>query len=224
MTGFRTSFIASIILFSLAGMGCKDKVHDENQALWRQNRELQAKVRETEAQRDSRVDPSQLTAAQQQLQAKDAQIAQLESQLRQPQPGAQTDPALQGIEVTRDEKAGTLTVNIPGDVLFPSGKADLKDTSKSTLNKIIAAVKKDYPGKRIIVQGYTDTDPITRTKDKWKDNLDLSAERARSVAQYLVSQGIASKGGVGLQAYGDTEPKATKDRSRRVEIVVATRD
>ena len=31
----------------------------------------------------------------------------------------------------------------------------------------------------MIVKGYTDTDPISRTKDKYKDNLDLSAERAR---------------------------------------------
>ena len=37
---------------------------------------------------------------------------------------------------------GTLTVNVPGDVLFASGKADLKDTAKSTLSKIANAAKK----------------------------------------------------------------------------------
>ena len=72
------------------------------------------------------------------------------------------------------------------------------------------------------MQGYTDTDPITRTKEMWKDNLDLSAARARTVAQYLASQGIATHE-IGLQAFGDTMPKNSKDRSRRVEIVVQTR-
>ena len=72
------------------------------------------------------------------------------------------------------------------------------------------------------MRGYTDVDPISKTKDKWEDNLDLSAGRARSVASFLVSQGIAARE-VGLQAYGDTLPRGSKDRSRRVEIVVATR-
>ena len=56
----------------------------------------------------------------------------------------------------------------PGDVLFAPGKADLKESAKATLNKIANAVKKDYGGKRLLVQGYTDRDPIARTKDKWE--------------------------------------------------------
>jgi len=153
------------------------------------------------------------------------QNRELQSQLRTPTPAqAQTQtPAetngLSGIEVTRDDKAGTITVNLPGDVLFQSGRADLKESAKGTLNKVCTAIKKDYPGKKIIVRGYTDTDPISRTKDKWQDNLDLSAARARTVAQYLVQQGVAK---VGTQAFGDTMPRGNKDRSRRVEVVVAT--
>ena len=86
--------------------------------------------------------------------------------------------SLAGIEVTKDEKAGTVTVNVPGDVLFLSGQAELKESAKGTLNKVVSALKKDYAGKHILVQGYTDKDPISRTKDKWTDNLDLSAARA----------------------------------------------
>ena len=78
-------------------------------------------------------------------------------------------------------------------------------------------------GKKVLIQGYTDRDPISKTKDKWEDNLDLSAARARAVATYLTSQGIDMKK-VGLQAFGDTVPKSTKDRSRRVEIVVSIRE
>jgi flagellar motor protein MotB len=222
MIRLRTGLLISLLC--VAGVGCQNKVQDENTALWRQNRELQARNRELEGERDARVDPSQVTQLQSQLSQKDQQIADLQSQLRQPTPG-NTAPVsdLAGIEVTKDEKAGTVTVNLPGDVLFPSGQAELKESAKVTLTKVATAIKKDYGGKKLLVQGYTDKDPISRTKDKWADNLDLSAARARAVATFLSTQGVDTKK-VGLQAYGDTVPKASKDRSRRVEIVVLTRD
>ncbi len=223
MMRFRMSLLLALV--GLAGMGCQSKLQDENTALWRQNRELQARNRDLEAQRDARADPSQVQQLQSQLSQRDQQISDLQNQLRAPQPGASapTNDSLAGIEVTRDEKAGTLTVNLPGDVLFPAGQAELKESAKVTLNKVASAIKKDYGSKKLIVQGYTDKDPISRTKDKWTDNLDLSAARARAVATYLGSQGVDTKK-LGLQAYGDTSPKTSKEQSRRVEIVVLTRD
>ena len=214
-----------ISLLCIAGVGCQNKVQDENTALWRQNRELQTRNRQLESERDARADPTQVTQLQSQLSQKDQQIADLQNQLRAPQPGntAPVNDSLAGIEVTKDEKAGTVTVNLPGDVLFLSGQAELKESAKVTLTKVATAIKKDYGGKKLLVQGYTDKDPISRTKDKWADNLDLSAARARAVAAFLSTQGVDTKK-VGLQAYGDTVPKSSKDRSRRVEIVVLTRD
>jgi chemotaxis protein MotB len=223
MIRVRTGLLIGLLCIS--GFGCQNKLQDENAGLWKQNRELQAKLRDAESQRDARPDQSQYAQLQGQLAQRDQQIADLQNQLRTPQPGAAApvNESLAGIEVTRDDRAGTLTVNVPGDVLFPSGQAELKESAKATLNKVASAIKKDYAGKKILIQGYTDPDPISRTKDKWKDNLDLSAARARAVANYLSSQGIDTKK-VGLQAYGDTVPKNSKDRSRRVEIVVSTRD
>jgi flagellar motor protein MotB len=223
MIRVRTGLVVGLLCIS--GFGCQNKLQDENTGLWKQNRELQAKLRDAESQRDARPDQTQYAQLQGQLAQRDQQIADLQNQLRAPQPGASApvNESLAGIEVTRDDRAGTLTVNVPGDVLFPSGQAELKESAKATLNKVASAIKKDYGGKKILIQGYTDPDPISRTKDKWKDNLDLSAARARAVANYLSQQGIDTKK-VGLQAYGDTVPKNSKDRSRRVEIVVSTRD
>lgn len=212
-------------ILGLAGMtsvGCQNKLHDENVALHRQNRELQAKLIDTENQLRQAPDPSQLAAMQQEIAARDAQIAQLQQQLRQPAPGQAPDNSLEGIEVTRDERAGTVTVNLPGDVLFDSGKADLKPSARSTLNKVVSAINKQYPGKKVLVNGYTDTDPISKTKDKWEDNLDLSAARARAVSKYLIEQGLDPKL-VGLRAFGDTAPRGSKSSSRRVEVVVSAR-
>jgi chemotaxis protein MotB len=215
---------AFVVLGSLTAVGCQNKVHEENKMLWSQNRELQGKLDDAENRARSAPDPAMVAQLQQELASRDQQISQLQAQLRQPQPGqASESSSLAGIEVTRDDRAGTLTVNLPGDVLFASGQAVLKDSAKATLNKVASAIRKDYAGKRIFVDGHTDGDPVTRTKDKWQDNLDLSAERARVVAQYLASQGIQSNL-IGTRAFGPTKPKSSKAASRRVEIVVATRD
>jgi flagellar motor protein MotB len=206
-------------LLGLSAIGCQNKVHDENIALHRQNQELQTKNTQLNDELGRRPDPAQLATMQQELAAKDAKIAELQEQLRRPAPGQVQDNSLQGIEVTKD-KYGTVTVNLPGDVLFDSGKADLKSSAKTTLSKVASAIKKEYPNKRILVNGYTDTDPISRSKDKWEDNLDLSAARARTVAKYLTEQGIDPKL-VGPRAFGDTSPRGNKSSSRRVEVVVS---
>lgn len=212
--------LAAIVFISA---GCQEKaLKAENVELRQENRNLQTKLSDTETRLRSAPDPNQLTAMQQELASRDAQIAQLQSQLRQPTPGQASPSGLEGIEVTRDDAAGTITVNLPGDVLFASGEAELRPAAKTTLSKVVAAIKRDYPGKKVLVDGYTDTDPITRTKDKWEDNLDLSAARARSVAKYLVEQGLASQQ-VRPRAFGDTRPRTSKASSRRVEVVVSAR-
>jgi outer membrane protein OmpA-like peptidoglycan-associated protein len=211
-------------MVSLVAVGCQNKLRDENLAFRKQNLELQ---QQNDQLRANQADPNQVASLQSQIAERDAKINDLQSQLRQPPPpqaGVPTETAsdLAGIEVTRDVRAGTVTVNLPGDVLFLSGKADLKESAKSTLNKVVHAIQKDYSGKMIYVDGYADTDPVNKTKDKWKDNLDLSAARARTVAQYLETRGISSTHVI-PRGMNTSNPKRTKDASRRVEIVVATR-
>lgn len=214
--------VCTLALIGIIATGCQSKdMKAENIELRQENRNLQAKLSDTETRLKSAPDPSQLSAMQQELTNRDAQIAQLQSQLRQPTAG-QTPSGLEGIEVTRDNAAGTVTVNLPGDVLFSSGEAELRPAAKTTLAKVVAALKRDYPGKKVLVDGYTDTDPISRTKDKFKDNLDLSAARARAVQQFLIEQGLTASQ-VGVRAFGDTRPRSSKSASRRVEVVVSAR-
>jgi len=213
---------AMAVLCCIAATGCQNKLQDENLSLWQQNRELQSQLTDANSRLRTAPDPAQLASMQTEIAQRDAQIADLKTQLQKPAPGAAPDPGLAGIEVTRDEKAGTMTVTLPGDVLFAPGKTDLKESAKATLDKVIDAVDKDYAGKKILVDGYTDSDPINKSKDKWVDNLDLSAARARAVTTYLVSQGLSSRI-VSPRAFGSTNPKSSKAASRRVEIVVATR-
>lgn len=216
MLALRIGSVAVGMLCLLA-VGCQNKVADENKRLWQQNRELQSRLSESEARLRSAPDPSQIASMQQEIASRDQKIAELEASLRQPTTGS--DPGIAGIETSYDPAAGTMTVNLPGDVLFDSGKATLKPSSKATLDKIVGALKSDYAGKQVFVDGHTDADPINKTKGQWEDNLDLSANRAMAVARYLTAQGVDADL-VAIRGFGEHHPKGSKAQSRRVEIVV----
>jgi len=216
-----TVLLGAITLF--AG-GCQNKLQDENTALYDQNKKLQsdlddarARLSDTEGKLAKAPDPSSVSQMQ-------SRIAELEAQLKQAPPTAgggagSNDPAMAGIEATYDKARGTLTVNLPGEVLFEPGKAVLKASAHTTLDKIAAAIKKDYSAKTLYIDGHTDSDPITRTKDTWEDNWDLAAARANSVRRYLSSHGVNEKV-MNHRAFGPNRPKGGKPQSRRVEIVV----
>ena len=221
MGAVRNGLIVAVI--AIAAAGCQNKLAKENRALWEQNREQQSKIDAMASAPAPQPDQAQVATLQGEVAQRDARIAELEAQLREPTPGQANDPQIAGIETSFDQATGNMTVNIPGDVLFDAGRASLKDSSQATLAKIAAAIKRDYPGKHVFVDGHTDSDPIAKTKGMWSDNLDLSAERARSVAKFLTSRGGLPAKDVDTRAFGSTQPKKTKEASRRVEIVVATR-
>jgi flagellar motor protein MotB len=218
----RMTWMCVLPVLMLGAMGCQSKLADENRDLRNQNIELQEALRKRDSDLAARPDAADFAAMQAQLAQRDQQINDLNARLNAPPPAeAPKDETASfgGISVTRDDK-GNITVAVPGDVLFASGDASVKSTAKTTLDRIVAIIKKDFPGKKVIVDGHSDSDPIVATKDKWKDNLDLSAARARSVADYLTSAGGLPKKQVSLRAFSDTAPKSTPAKSRRVEIVV----
>jgi outer membrane protein OmpA-like peptidoglycan-associated protein len=206
--------------------GCTDV---EKQGLIKQNKELQArnddlaaKNAELSSRAQTPPDSTQLSQLQNEIANRDQQIKDLQAQLRQPTPGAGAQPGIEGIETTYDAHAGTMTVDLPGDVLFSSGQDELKSSAKATLDKIASALKKDYAGKNVRVEGHSDTDPISKTKDKYVDNLDLSLNRAAAVTRYLESKGVSPKL-ITTSGFGPTHPKGNKAASRRVEIVVVVK-
>ncbi|MFM7479690.1 MAG: flagellar motor protein MotB, partial [Planctomycetota bacterium] len=126
--------------------------------------------------------------------------------------------AFAGIEgVTATGQGADIHVSIEGDVLFDSGKDSVKQGAKKSLDKIIGILKDNYSTKSIDVAGFTDTDPIKFSPHK--DNYYLGFARAYAVREYLISKGIDGKR-VSLSSFGPDQPRDTKSKSRRVEIVV----
>jgi chemotaxis protein MotB len=129
-------------------------------------------------------------------------------------------------DVKFDPAAGTITVTLANTILFDSGKATLKSATSKELDHILAVLKEKYSGKQVDVVGHTDTEPIK--KSSWKDNWELSAQRALSVTRYLIDHGIPDKQ-VQASGCGSARPVASnstadgKSKNRRVEIVVYLR-
>ena len=130
------------------------------------------------------------------------------------------------MDVTFDPAAGTITVTLPNAILFSPGKASLKKASVAELDHVRSVLQQRYQSRNIDVVGHTDSDPIR--KSKWKDNWQLSAERALTVLRYMTKQGIQAER-IRAVASGASRPIASnstssgKAKNRRVEIVVHMR-
>jgi flagellar motor protein MotB len=116
-----------------------------------------------------------------------------------------------------ENRGGNMVAELAGDVTFGSGSADLTSAAKKKLDGIASEIKRKYSGNSIEVQGYSDKNPIK--KSKWGSNEALSQARAESVERYLVSKGI-SNGRISAVGYGSTKLRSTDAKSRRVEIVI----
>jgi outer membrane protein OmpA-like peptidoglycan-associated protein len=105
------------------------------------------------------------------------------------------------------------------DVLFDTGKADLKPTARERLAKV-AGILISYPDIHVEVDGFTDSTGSLEFNER------LSQERADSVRNYLTGQGVNSST-ITTQGFGPNNPIASnstaagRQQNRRVELVVS---
>ena len=122
-----------------------------------------------------------------------------------------------GVDVT-DVDGNAILVNLPDGVTFATGSYVISPAFKATLDKVAASMVQ-YPNSLIDVYGHTDTVGSTTSNQR------LSEERARAVANYLISRGVASSR-IRWEGRGETQLKvATGDgvnepANRRVEILI----
>ncbi len=134
------------------------------------------------------------------------------------------------IEVNDSEKDKTYQKNVPlqpvkvgstvvmKNIFFDTDKFDLKKESLAELQKLVTLLKKN-PKMAIEISGHTDN------QGSKTHNLTLSQNRAQSVLNYLVSQGI-SRDRLTSKGYGDAKPiadNATEEgrkQNRRTEFTI----
>ena len=118
-------------------------------------------------------------------------------------------------------RRGRISIGVNNRVTFSSGSTSLKKSSSQVLRNVASVLRSQFAGRRFYIEGHTDTDPISVTKDKFKSNRDLSMQRADSVAMSLIKLGVPEASIVTV-GYGEYDPIAPgqKASNRRVEIVV----
>jgi chemotaxis protein MotB len=117
---------------------------------------------------------------------------------------------------------GRLQVRALEGILFDSGSAEIKPAGQAVLRKVAARVR-ELPGHHIVIEGHTDSVPIS--KGCFPSNWELSSTRAARVVRYLVEQGIdagklAATGHGPQRPIGDNETAQGRARNRRIEIVL----
>ena len=163
------------------------------------------------------VSAAQADADQSRLAAQQAQQAAQQSETDKAAMRTRLSEQLNSILQTRDSARG-LIVSM-SDVLFDTGKYSLKPGAREKLAKV-AGILLAYPGLNVEVGGYTDNVGGDEMNQK------LSENRAGSVRDYLVQQGVATNS-LSSKGFGNTLPVASNDNSagrqqnRRVELLVS---
>jgi outer membrane protein OmpA-like peptidoglycan-associated protein len=170
----------------------------------RDRAQLEARTREVAAARSqaamatAEADAARTVAASAQQQASDLQ-RQIDS-----------------MQARRTERGLVLTL---GDVLFETGRAELKPGSVAKLDQL-ADFLKQYPERRVTIEGHTDN---VGSEDS---NIGLSQRRADAVRSYLMRMGvdpsrITSTGMGESMPVTTNETEAGRQQNRRVEIVIS---
>ena len=136
-----------------------------------------------------------------------AQVASTQAQ--------QLQQELAALQAKQTDRGLVITV---GDVLFETGKADLRAGALRNLYPLVTFLQK-YPERQVMIEGYTDSvgsDPY---------NLDLSQRRADAVRAFLMQNGVKASQ-VTTHGFGKTSPVASNDtatgrqQNRRVEVII----
>lgn len=177
----------------------------------RESARLDSRTREADAARtdaniartDADIARSQADAARMDTDAAKQQAADLQRQIAE-------------LNAKATERGLVVTL---GDVLFATGRSELKGGAASNLSRLAAFLNK-YQDRTVIIEGHTDS---VGSADS---NLGLSQRRADSVKSYLAGQGVASTR-LDASGKGEGSPTAGNDsatgrqQNRRVEVIIS---
>ncbi|WP_053957431.1 OmpA/MotB family protein [Inediibacterium massiliense] len=125
-----------------------------------------------------------------------------------------------------DLNAKGLLLRFKDNVLFDSGKAEIKPVAIQTLSFLSDLLKQEeFIDKHITVEGHTDSDPILYSK-KFPTNWELSVTRSSNVVRYFIEGAGIDPNRLSASGYSEYHPVAPNDtlenkaKNRRVDIVI----
>lgn len=182
-------------------LGIAERAQANDQQLAKMQSNLSATREELEALRTQRVE------AEKQM----AEVAKLQAQFAK-----MVDTGQLKVSARR----GSLVVELPAEVLFRSGAADLSEQGQLSVLEV-GFILKQFPDRRFLVVGHTDSLPLKNAS--FRDNWELSTARALTVTHVLVKAGMKPQALIAAGA-GEHDPlrsnarAADRQRNRRIEI------
>lgn len=125
---------------------------------------------------------------------------------------------LQGTGVSVTRNGDDITLNMPSNITFATGKWDLSPNFTNVLDSV-NLVLKEYPKTIVEVAGHTDS------VGSAESNQSLSERRAGAVSTYLMGKGVKAERIISV-GVGETRPVASNDNeggrqsNRRVELTL----
>lgn len=117
---------------------------------------------------------------------------------------------------------GRMVLLLPNDVLFDTGRTELKPAGKTAL-EAVATVIASMPNRQFQISGHTDNVPIHNAQ--FASNWELSAGRALRVVHFLVGEGVKETN-LSAAGYSEIDPIASnlspdgRRKNRRTEITL----
>jgi chemotaxis protein MotB len=133
------------------------------------------------------------------------------------------DAGLEGKVKVTVRRRGLVIQLLTDKVFFDSGDARLKPSAIKLVDKI-AGVVRDEREHPVVVEGHTDSQPISGSQ--YPSNWELSGARAAAVVRDFVGNGVLARR-VSLAGHANQEPiasnstEAGRSKNRRVEIVLS---
>ena len=121
-------------------------------------------------------------------------------------------------------------IGISGNVLFALNSDELRPDGVELLRSLVEPLQL-YLRERdelLMVSGFTDDQPIQQGNRRFRDNLELSAQRSLTVTRALIDAGLP-RAQVFAAAFGPEQPRASnadeagRAQNRRVEIAPVPR-
>src|SRR5690625_7376578 len=102
---------------------------------------------------------------------------------------------------------GRLVINMPQDILFKSGSADVERDGRDALLEV-GSVLAELRDRQFQVEGHTDNVPISSRR--FPSNWELSSARALSVV-HILQEGAAPSKNRSAARYGEYDPETTNE-------------
>ena len=129
---------------------------------------------------------------------------------------------IDGGKLTVNIDAGRIVINLPNNVLFKTGSANLNPEGQEALTQI-GGVLKQFADRRFQIEGHSDNVPIKSSR--FPSNWELSTARSLSVVHLLTEMGVNPEN-ISAAGFGEFRPRADNEDengrklNRRIEIVM----